>query len=275
MGDPRPPEEVIEHYQEHRPERSRLSGPQGRIELARTQEILSRYLPSPPLRILDVGGATATYSAWLASQGHDVHLIDPVEDQVDEARERAGSPPLFTAAVGDARALDQPDGSCDTVLLFGPLYHLVERPDRIQALKEATRVLKPGGLLFGAAISRFASLMDGLARGFIFDPRFRRIVDQDLEDGQHRNPTGRPEWFTTAFFHHPAEVAEEAEDAGLRVCEVLGLEGLAGWLSDLVGRWSDRPTRETIMYSAQAIESEACLLGLSAHLLLVANGPSD
>ena len=233
------------------------------------------YLPSPPPRILDVGGATGTYSAWLASQGHDVHLIDPVEDQVDEARERAGSPPLFTVAVGDARALDQPDGSFDAVLLFGPLYHLVERPDRIQALKEAARVLKPGGLLFGAAISRFASLMDGLARGFMFDPRFRRIVDQDLVDGQHRNPTDRPEWFTTAFFHHPIEVAQEAEEAGLHVCEVLGLEGLAGWLSNLAGRWSDRATRETILFSARAIEREACLLGLSAHLLLVANGPSD
>jgi SAM-dependent methyltransferase len=275
MGDSGRAEEVIEHYREHRPERSRLSGPQGRIELARTQEILSRYLPSTPLRILDVGGATGTYSAWLASQGHDVHLIDPVEDQVSEARERAGSPPLFTAAVGDARALDQPDGSCDAVLLFGPLYHLVERPDRIQALRETGRVLKPGGLLFGAAISRFASLMDGLARGFMFDPRFRRIVEQDLKDGQHRNPTDRPEWFTTAFLHYPSEVAQEAEEAGLHVCEVLGLEGLAGWLSNLADRWSDRPARETILYSARAVEREACLLGLSAHLLLVANGPSD
>jgi len=222
MRDPRPPEEVIAHYRAHRPERSRLSGPQGRIELARTQEILSRYLLTSPLRILDVGGATGTYSEWLASQGQEVHLIDPVEDQVDDTRERAGSPPLFTAAVGDARALNQPDGAYDVVLVFGPLYHLVERPDRIQALKEAAGVLKPSGLLFGAAIPRFGSLMDGLARGFIFDPMFRRIVDRDLEDGQHRNPTDRPEWFTTAFFHHPSELAHEAEEAGLHVCEVLG-----------------------------------------------------
>lgn len=275
MGDVRPSEEVIAHYREHRPERNRLSGPQGRIELARTQEVLSRHLPAPPLRILDVGGATGTYSAWLASQGHDVHLIDPVEDQVDEARQRAGSPPLFSASVGDARALDQPDGSCDAVLLFGPLYHLVERPDRIQALTEAARVLKPSGLVFGAAISRFASLMDGIARGFIFDPTFRQIVDQDLEDGQHRNPTDRPDWFTTAFFHHPSELAQEAHEAGLHIREVLGLEGLAGWVSDLDDRWSDQQARETILYSARAIEREACLLGLSAHLLLVANRPSD
>lgn len=265
---------MIAHYRDGRPEHGRLSGPQGRIELARTQEILLRHLPDPPLRILDVGGAIGTYSAWLASLGHTVHLIDPVADQVEEARRRAGTPPSFTASVGDARALDQPDGSYDAVLLFGPLYHLPERVDRIQALEEAARVVGPGGLVFGAAISRFASLFDGLARGFLFDPEFQLIVARDLESGQHRNPTDRPEWFTMAFFHHPFELAPEAEEAGLRVREVVGLEGLAGWLPNLAGRWSDGSARETILFSARAVERESCLLGLSAHLLLVAEVPS-
>ncbi|MBO0727826.1 MAG: methyltransferase domain-containing protein [Acidimicrobiaceae bacterium] len=271
MRGPRPPDEVIAHYREYRPELDRLSGPQGRIELARTQEILARHLPDRPLRILDVGGATGTYSAWLASLGHEVHLIDPVDDQVQQARQQAGSPPTFTASVGDARALDQPDETFDAVLLFGPLYHLTERTDRLLALREAARVLKPGGFLFAAAISRFASLMDGLARGFLFDPEFQRIVARDLEAGQHRNPTDRFEWFTTAFFHHPSELAQEADEAGFDVCEILGVEGLAGWLPDLVERWSDPAARETMLYSARAVESEPCLLGLSAHLLLVAN----
>lgn len=265
---------MIAHYRDYQPEVDRLSGPQGRIELARTQEILSRHLPDHPLRILDVGGATGTYAAWLASRGHAVHLIDAVDEQVQQARRRAGSPAMFTASVGDARALDQPDKEFDAVLLFGPLYHLTERANRIRALREAARVLKPGGFLFGAAISRFASLMDGLARGFLFDPEFRRIVGQDLEAGQHRNPTDRPEWFTTAFFHHPSELAQEAAEAGFDVRQVLGVEGLAGWLPDLVERWSDPAARETMLYSARAVESEPCLLGLSAHLLVVANLPS-
>lgn len=270
MEGPRPPDEVIAHYRDQRPERHRLSGPQGRIELARTQEILSRHLPPAPLDILDVGGATGTYSAWLAAQGHAVHLVDPVAEQVEEARERAGSPPSFRVSVGDARALDPPDGSYDAVLLFGPLYHLPEQADRVRALKEAARVVRPGGLVFGAAISRFASLMDGLVRGFLFDPEFRQIVAGDLESGHHRNPTDRPEWFTTAFFHHPSELIREAEAAGLVVREVVGLEGLAGWLPNLAARWSDPSARETILFSARAIEDEASLLGLSAHLLLVA-----
>jgi SAM-dependent methyltransferase len=270
----RPPEEVIAHYRDRRPERTRLSEPQGRIELARTQELLLRHLPGDPQHILDVGGAVGTYSAWLASQGHAVHLVDPVAEQVEEARERAGSPPMFTASVGDGRDLDEPDGSYDAVLVFGPLYHLPQQADRVQALKEAARVVRPGGLVFGAAISRFASLMDGLSRGFLFDPEFQGIVTSDLESGQHRNPTNRPEWFTTAFLHHPSELAEEAEAAGLAVREVVGLEGLAGWLPHLADRWSDPSARETILYSARVVEDESSLLGLSSHLLLVAERPA-
>jgi SAM-dependent methyltransferase len=202
-----------------------------------------------------------------------VDLIDPVEEQVAEAQLRAGTPPAFTARLGDARDLSHPDASCDAVLLLGPLYHLVDRDDRIRALEEARRVLKPGGVVFGAAISRFASLHDGLARGFIFDPTFQAIVEADLSSGQHRNSTDRPEWFTTAYFHHPAELRDEAQDSGLLVREVVGLEGLGGWLPNVANRWEDGEARETILSAARSVESEPSLLGLSAHLLIVAARP--
>jgi SAM-dependent methyltransferase len=267
------PDEVIAHYRDHFPERERLSGPHGQLERLRTQEIISRYLRPEPLHILDVGGAVGIYSAWLASQGHLVHLLDPVVEQVEDARRLAGSPPSFTAEVGDARHLEHPNESFDAVLLLGPLYHLVERADRVRALEEARRVLRPGGFVFGPAISRFASLFDGLSRGFLFDPAFEEIVNADLAGAQHRNPTGRPEWFTTAHFHHPAELRGEVHEAGLDPCEVVGLEGLAGWLPDIADRWSDDRARETILNSARAIEAEPSLLGLSAHLLLVATRP--
>jgi hypothetical protein len=133
--------------------------------------------------------------------------------------------------------------------------------------------VRPGGHIFAAAISRFASLFDGLARGFLFDPAFRRIVERDLQDGQHRNPTDTPHWFTTAYFHHPTELREEAESAGLEVLEVIGVEGLAGWVSQLGERWASPEDKETILFSARAVESEPSLLGLSAHLIAVTRRP--
>jgi hypothetical protein len=160
------------------------------------------------------------------------------------------------------------------VVVFEPLYHLHERVDRLAVLREAHRVVRPDGLVAVAAISRFASLFDGLSRGFLFEPGFRAIVVGDLIDGRHRNPTARPEWFTTAYFHHPHELATEISDAGLAIVELVGLEGLAAWLPQLSDRMSDPLDRDIILDSARRTESEPTLLGLSSHLLAIARRTS-
>jgi len=264
-------EAILRHYRAIR-EEERITAGLGQLELLRTQTILRRHLPSPPARLLDVGGATGVHAAWLAEDGHDVHVVDLASHHVEMVRATLDSLGV-TAEVGDARQLALPDSSFDGALLFGPLYHLTDRSDRIQALREARRVVRPGGLVAVAAISRFASLFDGLARGFLFDPEFKPIVDRDLQEGQHRNPHDRPHWFTTAYFHHPHELREEIEEAGLGVVDLVGVEGLGGWLGYLGDRWDTVDGREVILYAAQAVESEPSLLGLSAHLLAIARAP--
>src|SRR5262252_481613 len=96
------------------------------LEFVRSLELLDRLLPAPPARVLDVGGGTGVYAAPLARRGYRVHLVDPVALHVDQARQAAGADPVarFTAALGDARELAEPDASQDAVLMFGPLYHL-------------------------------------------------------------------------------------------------------------------------------------------------------
>ena len=135
-------------------------------------------------------------------------------------------------------------------------------------------MVRPGGFVFVAAISRFASLLDGLSREFLFDLRFRSIVEQDLRDGQHRNPERTPHWFTTAYFHHPADLPGEAASAGLDCLEVVGVEGVAGWFHAIFDRWDDPVQRETILFAARTIESEPSLIGASPHLLMVTKRPS-
>jgi 2-polyprenyl-3-methyl-5-hydroxy-6-metoxy-1,4-benzoquinol methylase len=237
MDPPRVDQEVVVHYRDDVDEGSRLNGGLAELELVRTREIIRRHLGSRRVDVLDVGGATGIHASWLAEDGHRVHLVDPIEGQVARALRLPGAEAgLITAEVGDARRLRQGDASVDVVLLLGPLYHLTERTDRLLALAEAARVVRPAGLVFVAAISRFASLFDGLARGFLFEPGFRAVVEADLRDGQHRNPSRHLHWFTTAFFHHPDELRSEVEGAGLLVHELLGVEGLAGWLGHLEQR---------------------------------------
>jgi len=97
--------------------------------------------------------------------------------------------------------------------------------------------LKPGGNVFVAAISRFASALDGLTRDLLADQAFQSIVTADLEEGIHRNETGRLEYFTTAKFHRPDELKAEVVAAGFAKVEVFGIEG-PGWiLPDFESRW--------------------------------------
>src|SRR4030095_4093133 len=106
--------------------------------------------------------------------------IDPLALHVQQAlRASAEQPaaPLASATVGDARQLDRPDARVAAALLFAPLSHLTDRADRIRALVEARRVLRPGGVLAAAAISRFASTLDGLLRGYLDEPGFEAIVE--------------------------------------------------------------------------------------------------
>lgn len=265
------PEEIRDHYESEIREDQRLRKGMGRLEFVRTQEVVRQHLPGPGLRILDVGGATGVHAEWLLADGHQVHLIDPVDSHVTQASDRLGTSPGFSAEMGHARTLTADDATFDVVLLFGPLYHLTERADRLAAWGEALRVVRPAGLVFGMGVTRFASLFDGLAREFLFDERFRDIVERDLATGQHRNPTRQPGWFTTAYFHHPDELAREAEEVGLHLRDVVGVEGIAGYLRDLGERWDNPSDRETIVFSARAIQSEPALLALSPHLIAVAS----
>ena len=254
-------------------ERDRLTGGAGALELARTQALLERYLPPPPCEVMDVGGGPGRYAFWLAELGHRVHLVDPMPLHIGQARAAAVSHPgvmLATAEVGDARALRFEDASADAVLLLGPLYHLADRGDRLRALGEARRVCRQGGVIIIAAISRFASTLDGLRGGYLEDPSFATITAGDLRDGQHRNPTGDPSYFTTAYFHRPEELAAECLAAGLTHEATLAVEGPAWLLPDLEARLNDERRRSVLLAALATIESEPTLLGVSAHLLAIA-----
>ena len=249
-------------------EKDRLGKGTSAIEFARTKELLQRFMPPPPATVLDIGGGPGAYALWLADLGYRVHLIDAVALHVEQAT--TTSEGRFTTALGDARDLPDEDSSRDAVLMLGPLYHLTNRTDRIRALEEGRRVLRPGGVLAVAAICRFISLLDGLVNGWLGDSSFDAIVERDLAEGQHRNPTNRAEWFTTAYFHHPDGLREEVEDAGLTFQAILGIEG-PGWL--LQDKLEDPDVRERVLRVAEAVEAEPTMVGASGHLLAVARKP--
>ncbi|WP_136517349.1 class I SAM-dependent methyltransferase [Cellulomonas telluris] len=209
-------DDAIRAYYDTSDEGSRLTrSVGGQIELTRVRRLVGARL-APGSRVLDVGGATGVHARWLAAAGHEVTLVDPVPSQVAVAA-RAGT---FGAVVGDARDLPAPDASVDAVLLLGPLYHLVTRDDRMGALAEARRVLRPGGIVFAQAIGRLTAFTDAATvRGF-------PTLDQDdmrvLRTGEWTNPGPG---FPGGHFHTAAELRAEVEEAGFADVLLHGLEG--------------------------------------------------
>jgi SAM-dependent methyltransferase len=261
------PPEIVAHYSLGT-EDSRLGAGTNRLEFVRTCDILRRFLPAAPARVLDVGGGPGAYARWLTGAGYLVHLVDPVPLHVEQARAASNG---YSVALGDARNLQERDSSADAVLLLGPLYHLTDESDRLKALAEAARVVRPGGLVVAAAISRFAALLDGLWRDRLDDPEFARIVDGVLHDGRHLPMLEGPGWFTTAYLHHPAELAQEVTDAGLVLSGVLAVEGPGCLMPDFDLRWQDERSRQQILRTVARVEEEPSMLGVSAHLLALAH----
>jgi ubiquinone/menaquinone biosynthesis C-methylase UbiE len=245
------------------------------FEFVRTQELILRHAPAPPAVIYDIGGGTGPYAFWLAELGYTVHLRDMMPLHIEQARERMQmDAPLASLAVGDALHLDLPDASAQMVLLLGPLYHLTEHEERVQALREAWRLLAPGGVVLVAAIPRYASLLDGMKRGILDDPAYREIVRADLATGQHRNPTQEFGYFTTAYMHQPEELRQEIQEARFADATLYAIEGPL-WLSQAVReRWDEPEQRGYYLEAMRWIERDMALMAASSHILAVGKKPT-
>lgn len=252
-------------------EAARLDGAFGVVEFERTKEIVLRGLPEPPAVVADIGGGPGRYALWLADLGYTVEHRDLAPGHVEHlASQRAAA---VSTRVGDARRLDLGDSSVDAVLLLGPLYHLEAPAERVTVLREAARILRPGGLVFAAAISRWAPRLHGLVAQRLYEryPEMQSLVGEVEQSGRL---VPLYEGSFCGYTHRPAELAAEVREAGLDLLDLVGVEGLAFALDDLSERLAEPESRSVVLEAATALERVPELLGLSPHMLATAQRPA-
>ena len=150
---------LIEHYGNYN-EDSRLVSRHGSVEFLTTMNYIEKYIKTDD-RVLEIGAGTGRYSHSLARQGYTVDAVELVEHNIDVFRQNTQADENVTIKQGNAMDLSAfSDNTYDITLLLGPLYHLYNKDDKRQALREAIRVTKKGGVIFAAYVISDGCLLD-------------------------------------------------------------------------------------------------------------------
>ena len=239
------------------------------MELALTLRALHDHLPPPPATILDVGGGPGRYAIALAECGYAVTLVDLARGCLELARVKAAETGVELAGYVQGTVLDLARFSAETydaVLMLGPLYHLFTLEDRRQAVREAARVLRPGGIVVAAVITRYALIRWAARHRPEWLVEHRAAVERLLETG--RAAGNRKVSFTDAYFAHPAELPALLEQAGLHVLDTLAAEGVVSLIDDKLNELAGEPWQAWVDLNYR-LSRDPAIHGAAEHLLCI------
>jgi len=236
------------------------------VEFAITRKFIDRYVKHGD-RVLDIGGGPGRYSFYLAEKGCDVTLFDLSDENVKFASERAVEQGLNIKTVcGDACEVDKlVNGQFDHVLLMGPLYHLPNEADRVKTVNAALGLLKPGGVLFSAFISSYASVWDSMASypNIVLDEISQEFFNHMLNDTDFSGVG-----FTQNHFIRPTGVAEFMAKFPLEKLHIAGCESILALRTQELMKEPPEVFQKWLEFAFEVCEREE-FLGMSHHLLHV------
>lgn len=241
------------------------------LERLRTESIIERFAPKPPAIIYDIGGGAGIYAFPLAQRGYEVHLFDITPLHIQQAQEKMRTSRIRLAQikVGDARNIEADDNVADIVLLLGPLYHLQDKSQRLQALKEAYRILKPGGILFAAAIPRYSLLLSMCNKNKLLEPYVSSLIEDVIKLGYGTTLRPGHSFYDSAYFHQPDELEAELVAAGFNNVRLLVIQWPLPLFSSLPEIVANKQALDKLLYFLQMIEGDRTIMGASGHIMAI------
>ena len=174
-----------QYYSEY-DEDGRLLSRHGQVEYLTTMRYIHKYL-KPGMGVLEIGAGTGRYSHALAREGYPVDAVELIQHNIDVFESRTEPGEEISIRQGNATNLSFiGDETYDMTLLLGPMYHLFSEENKIQALSEAIRVTKRGGIVCAAYCMSDGTIYSyGFKQGQIFEPARRGLLDDQFNTVSH------------------------------------------------------------------------------------------
>ena len=250
-------ENLINYYNKFN-EDKRLTHRHGIVEYETTMKYIKKYLNkmNNP-KIIDIGAGTGKYSVALANEGYDVTAVELVKHNLMTLKAK-NSP--VKAYLGNAINLAKfKDNSFDMVLLFGPLYHLISKEDKLKALMEAKRIVKEDGLiLVSYYMNEYAIITHGFKDNNILDA----IKNKEIDDTFHITPKETDLYSMVRL----EDIDELNKLSNLKRIKILAQDGPSDYIRPIINKMDDETFKTYMNYHFSTCERKE-LLGASSHVL--------
>ena len=250
-------ENLINYYNKFN-EDKRLTHRHGIVEYTTAMRYIHKYLNkmNNP-KIIDVGAGTGKYSIALSNEGYDVTAIELVKHNLMTLKSKNSSVKTY---LGNAINLSKfKDNSFDMVLLFGPLYHLINKEDKVKALKEAKRIVKEKGIIM---VSYYMNEYAIITHGFKDNKILDAIKNKELDENFHVTPKK-----TDLYSMVRLEDINELNDlSGLKRIKIIAQDGPSDYIRPIINKMDDKTFETYIKYHLSICERLE-LLGASSHVL--------
>ena len=261
----------IRNYYKNFNEKDRLiNDNSGRLEYEMTIRSLSKYLPKKA-KILDLGGAAGVYSFPLAEMGYEVYLADLSEDLINQAKEQNENRINKIKSCDVVNAIDlgiYEDSEFDVVLLFGPLYHLLEKSERKKCLNEVNRVLKDNGMIFASFIPYLSGSIA------IIDRYFRhpeQVNENNLEEvfktGKFNNMIDKG--FQEGYYPTSKEIEELFDNCNFEKIDIKSIRGIGYEKEDNIYNIKDKQVFNKIMELIEQTSSKKEIIEMCGHAIYI------
>ena len=254
----------LELYYNKFNEEKRLDSRHGQVEFVTSMKYIHKYLevleqqkPKSEIKILDVGAATGRYSVPLAEEGYDVTAVELVKHNLSRLKAKGSTVKAYQGNAMNLKRFE--DNSFDVVLVFGPMYHLHEREEKMKALSEAKRVVKPEGYIFVAYImNEYSVITYAFKEKHILEGMENGMLDQDFHCTKKAN-----ELYS---FVRTEDIASLNEELGLKRVQIIAADGAANYIRPFLNALNEQEFGYFIEYHLSTCE-RADLLGASGHLV--------